>query len=718
MKKRKRISFIAALMLVIMTFTACGGGGEKAAAPELSMAPEVQAFADAIDMDYAYDLAYKLSYDEAYQDNELGWRTAGSDAEHKTADLLMEEMEGIGLVDVEKVGVPVDKFQFNDSSLTIEGTDIDLTPASYQCEGTDEDGITAEIVDALTGAEYDYAEIGDVSGKIVLVQVDQANVSWIDGYIRAAHENGAAAIVSWANSGYGEVSEDSINVQDICCESLLPTVAISANQAKEIQKAIKEGNNMATLKVDVDFAPGEGTSYNVVGKIKGKSSDQQIILGSHYDKYWYGFQDNSCAVSLTFGVAKALVESGYTPENDILVVAHGAEEWGATDTQFDWTIGAWGMMKKFPDWAEKTICFINTELPGYSMGLDELNIISVPEYQAMASKLIADSGLVQTYGDIKLSSEVTDVSNMEDGVSYRWHGIPYMLNGGVGGAFGAERYHTHFDDADTYDEDAMKTNIHWYGAFSIYMDKMPAMELDLTETCDDLVENLNDDIAKEAGVDVEAYKAEIAALREAAQAHNDKIAELNTAYEEAIAAEDGEAIADLRAQGAELNKTSLAAFKEIQKQFLKADDCDVYLGHVPVNTNIELLQGAIAQLDKKVLWGEDGDGALDIIFNLNAYHDWAYYFFGEKVGYDIVTQYDEEFVDKDNTFWGTDALYSVVYVADTSYDLYMADAAGEDPDYEGAKEVYQKALEEELADVAEYCKQEVEGLKAIAKILQ
>ena len=712
--KKRVISIVAVLALVVMTFSACG---QKGVDSDLSMADDVQAFADAIDMDYAYELAYELGYNMDLADNELGWRSSGSDAEHKTADYLMEEMKAIGLVDVEKVGTPVDKFQFNDSSLTIEGTDIDLMPASYQCSGTDADGITAEIVNAKTGAEYDYAEIGDVTGKIVLVQVDQANVSWIDGYIRCAAENGAVAVVSYANSGYGEVSEDSINVQDICCDDIIPTVAISYNQAKEIKKAIKEGHNMATLMVDVEFAKDEGTTYNVVGKIKGKSSDQQIILASHYDKYWYGFQDNCCAVSLTFAVAKAMIESGYQPENDIVVVAHGAEEWGASDTQFDWTIGAWGMIEANPDWATKTICMINTELPGYSMGLDELNIISVPEYQAMASKLVGESGLVVEYGDITLSSEITDVSNMEDGVSYRWHGVPYMLNGGVGGTFGTERYHTQFDDADTYDEDAMKTNIHWYGAFSIYMDKMPAMELDLTATCDDLEENLNDDIAKAAGVDVEAYKAELSKLREAAEGHNAEIAEVNAAYEEAVAAGDEEAIAELREEGKELNETSLEAFKEIQKQYLMADDCNVYLGHGPINTNIELLQGAIQQLDNEVLWGENEDGALDIIFNLNAYHDWAYYFFGEDVAYDIVTQYDENKVDMSNQYWGTDALYPVIYVGDTSYDLYMADALGETPDYEGAKAVYQKALKEAYADVVDYCKQEVAGMKVIADIL-
>ena len=711
MNKKRLVSIIAIAMLVAMTFAGCG---QKS---DLSMAPEVEAYAEALDMEYAYNLAYELSYNNEYADNELGWRSAGSDAEHKTADYLVEEMKAIGLVDVEKVGTPVDKFQFNDSSLTIEGTDIDLMPASYQCSGTDADGITAEIVNAKTGCEYDYEEIGDVTGKIVLVQVDQANVSWIDGYIRCADEYGAAAIVTYSNSGYGEVSNDSINVQDICCDDIIPTVAISYNQAKEIKKAIKAGNNMATLMVDTEFEKGTGTTYNVVGKIKGKSSDQQIILASHYDKYWYGFQDNSCAVALTFTVAKAMIDSGYVPENDILVVAHGAEEWGASDSQFDWTTGAWGMIEANPEWAEKTICMINTELPAYSTDSNEVNIIAVPEYQAMASWLIEESGLTENYGDITLISDVTDVSNMEDGVSYRHHGVPYMLNGGVGGTFGSERYHTHFDDADTWDEDVMKTNCHWYGAFSIYMDKMPAMELDMTATCDDLLENLNDDIAEAAGVDVEAYKAEVEKLREAADAHNAKIAELNTAYEEAMAAGDEDTIADLREQGKELNKTSLAAFKEIQDQFLKADDCDVYIGHSPVNTNIELLQGAIAALDDEVLWGENEDGALDIIFNLNAYHDWAYYFFGEEVAYDIITQYDEDKVDSSKLYWGTDCLYPVVYVGDTSYDLYMADATGETLDYEGAKAVYQKALDSSYADVVNYCAQEVTGMQAVADIL-
>ena len=146
--QRRLIKVIGAVVSLSMVFslTACGGSDNEIES-ELFMAEDVQSYIDSIDMEYAYDLAETLSYDEKYWDNQLGWRTAGSDAEHKTADFLEKEMKAIGLTDVEKVGTAVDKFQFNDSSLTVEGTDIDLMPAAYQCNGTDEDGITAKIVD-------------------------------------------------------------------------------------------------------------------------------------------------------------------------------------------------------------------------------------------------------------------------------------------------------------------------------------------------------------------------------------------------------------------------------------------------------------------------------------------------------------------------------------------------------------------------------------------
>ena len=725
MNRKRFLSFAAVLMLVIMTFSACGGEKEAAdhtaVTSELSMAEDVKAYLEKVDMEYAYNLTETLAYDETYWDNELGWRTAGSDAEHRAADFLAKEMKNIGLTDIEKVPVKVDKFQFNDSSLTIEGTEIDLVPASYECSGTDSDGITEEIIDVGTGFDADY-EDKDVEGKIVLAGVNQWDESWIDGYIKQAYEEGAAALVTYSTGGYGQLNDDTANVQDICCADLIPTVAISANEAKQIQDAIKAGNDEATLMVDAVLEEGTGTSYNVVGKIKGKSSDQQIMIAGHYDKYWYGFQDDSAAIALDFAVAKAMIDSGYQPENDIVVVAHGAEEWGASDSQFDWTTGAWEMIHTaHPEWAEKTIAMLNCELPAFQVEGNQVRLVTVPEFRTLATKLVKESGLFVKSGEVTISSKPVDATNMEDGVSYRWHGVPYMINGFEDETFITQRYHTKFDDKDTWDEDTIKTNVNWFGATAIYIDKMPALELDITAVCDDLEANLNDDIATEAGVDVEAYKAASADLRAAAEAHNAKIQDLNTRYEEAVAAESSDdEIAKLREEGKALNSTTLEAFKAIQDEYLKTDDVGVYIGHPNINSNVETLQGVVAGLEKKELYAEDEEsGALDIAWQLNAAHDYGYYLFDKDAVDSIVEMYDGDKVSRDKSYWGTDKMVPVYYVGDTLAEL-VEDAEDEDADidYDGALKVYQDTLKQALKDVKDYSAAEVKGMAKIADILE
>lgn len=712
--KRKGIACILALMVTVtMCLTACGG--DTAIKSDLSMADDVAKYVDAIDIEYAYELTEKLAYDEEYWDCELGWRTSGSDAEHRCADFLAEEMENIGLTDVEKVATTVDKFQFNDSSFTMEGTDIDLMPAAYQCSGTDEDGITAEIVDVGTGFEEDYDGL-DVEGKIVLAKVDQSNEAWIDAYIRQAHDKGAVALISYANSGYGELNEDTANVQDICCDDLIPTVAVSYNQAQDILKAIKAGNNKGTLMVDVDFEPGEGTTYNVVGYIKGKSSDQQIMLSGHYDKYWYGFQDDCAAIGMDFTIAKAMIESGYVPENDIVVVAHGAEEWGATGAQFDWTTGAWGVIdKEKPEWAKTTIAMLNCELPAFEPEDSTLRISCVPEFGTLSEKLITESGLIADCG-LEIDAEPVDASNMEDGVSYRWHGVPYFINGFLGDKFMCQRYHTTEDNKDTWSEETMLGNLYWYGAYAIYIDKTPALELDMTQTCDRLEKNLNETVAKEAGVDTEAYKAALAEMKTAAEAYNEKIAKINADYEEAMAAgEDTDAI---REEGKELNQQTLEVFATIQTAFLEANVADVAYGHPTINSNVEVLQSAIEALDNEELYTDDGTGALDVLYNLNGGLEYNYYIFGMTPASDILKMYDQAYISTDKTYWGTDTMPPVVYVGDTTTELLDASAAEKSVDYEAAAAVYQNALDETLKNVKQYSEKEMKDIEKVTNLMK
>ena len=69
------------------------------------------------------------------------------------ADYIATQMESIGL-EVEKVPVTVDKWQFNDASLTMEGTDISIIPAAY----TRQQQPLAETAAAETEAMQAFAE--------------------------------------------------------------------------------------------------------------------------------------------------------------------------------------------------------------------------------------------------------------------------------------------------------------------------------------------------------------------------------------------------------------------------------------------------------------------------------------------------------------------------------------------------------------------------------
>lgn len=93
--------------------------------------------------------AYKLSADPSAHDNAMGFRTAGSDAEHRAADFIAEEMEHIGLRDVEKIPVNVDKRQFGGASLTITGTGIALYEAERAKQLTFMGEVLAEEIEDM-----------------------------------------------------------------------------------------------------------------------------------------------------------------------------------------------------------------------------------------------------------------------------------------------------------------------------------------------------------------------------------------------------------------------------------------------------------------------------------------------------------------------------------------------------------------------------------------
>lgn len=48
------------------------------------------------------------------------------------------------------------------------------------------------------------------------------------------------------------------------------------------------------------------------------------------------------------GIAKGLIDSGYQPEKTLVFCAMAAEEWGVSNTRYDWSTGAYNQILPRP----------------------------------------------------------------------------------------------------------------------------------------------------------------------------------------------------------------------------------------------------------------------------------------------------------------------------------------------------------------------------------
>jgi hypothetical protein len=133
----------------------------------------------------------------------------------------------------------------------------------------------------------------------------------------------------------------------------LPRISISVKDANEILTGtgfdLDEFIRRSELEPPVNLPVIKGKSIylkttlkqetvrvrNVIGVIEGKTSDQIILLGAHYDHLgsangyiWNGADDNGSGTVGVMTIAKAIMESGIKPSKTIIIALWSAEEEG------------------------------------------------------------------------------------------------------------------------------------------------------------------------------------------------------------------------------------------------------------------------------------------------------------------------------------------------------------------------------------------------------
>ena len=713
---------------VALSLSACGSNDAVAA-------DDVKSFVENVDKDFAWEITETLAYDEEYWDSASGFRTAGSDAEHKAADYLMGVFEDIGLEEVGKEPAAVDKWQFNSSEFTMEN-EAAGEPVSYASTGTDENGITGEVVYLGHGYESDYEKYYDennltgddrnMNGKIVLIDINQDMEYWIDTHYQEAYYNGAAGLMSYSSqyvdkkgNQRGDKWDDACQMQDLCSRDLkLPCVSISREDGLAILDSIEQIKGVgevpvATLKVDNEILEDQGVSYNVMGKIKGTgNTGQQILVAGHYDKYFYGVNDDCAAIGLIASMAKAMIDSGYEPVNDIIFIAHGSEEWGQTGIAADWATGSWQMITKaHPEWQGTTLGILNYELPAKEVqdGTLSARVFSTEETFAVQQSFIEESGLVDLLG-AEAEIEQTALSQpMSDAICYQFNGVPcYQING-YAGSDGPDlsTYHTKYDDKDEYNSEAMDYAIKLSGALAMYIDQSPAITLDFGLRCDELeaVIEGNEKLYEEAGIDIEAYREALKGFREAGAAYTEKAKSINTQYEEAVSAEED--TSKILQEAVEFNRQGLEAYRYLQDNFLgMGGDGEVYIYHDIIQQNINLIDRLIKNLNAGKI-----DKFMESAWEINGGLEYNTYSFstetceeGLKVAY---CDYET-----DNRLYGKAVGRAETYTA--TYAVVNEIAS------EGfAEEIatYERERAKLMEEMAQYLNQEISGMEKMAEML-
>lgn len=640
-----------------------------------------------LDIPYSYELAKRM---ETYRCNPvLGYRSAGSEAEFLTGEMLKREMEAIGLSQVTKDEITVDGWEFRKAVLYVldeNGKKHEIQLGAYQTNCVTDGAEEYPLVYVGKGTELDYKDI-DVKNKLVLVDINQRDEWWINFPVYQAHLKGAKALIAVQQGGYGEIDEDALNAQDIAGPADAPAFSVSRRDAQWLKEQLDNQQSRelwVTLEADSRVRPGCKT-YNITGQIPGKHKDRMIVLSAHYDSYFDGFQDDNTAVAMMYGIAKAFIDAKIQPENTILICAMAAEEWGVIDSDFDWSTGAYEQVfTAHPEWVGKVIADLNFELPALAHGAGA-RIRSCYEYQPFLEQFLEELPVL-TRAYPEEASVVSPIETWSDDFSMAIAGIPSMVNDFTGGSFMETHYHSQFDNDEYYDPQVYQFHHELYALLILAIDRTAVVPLSFTGVIRRAQEGLELIKSCETSCLKEKYETLSTLLKRAEQQQEENyrwVLEKNREYKCCKDPQQREQLyQNLRQTETEL----LKKFKTEQDAFVRIDWYgNVFYPHEILLRNIHLLEGARQNLEEGEL-----SVALRKLYDVD---NNAYAFMFDKEVYKHFTDYVYH-QPKERLKWGYRRLMQHENLYDLVKQLMKKEEAGE-KDYRAEVAAIEKVIEKQ-----------------------
>lgn len=585
------------------------------------------------DTGYSYSLAKRM---EQYRTNPvLGYRTAGSRAEFETGEMLVREMESLGLSDVHKDRICVDSWEFEKAVMVFtdsRGREHRFQLGAYQTDFHTGGFREFSLVYLGKGTAADYGQV-DVTGKLVLIDINQRDEWWINFPVYQAWLKGAAALIAVQEQGYGEVNDEALNAQDIAGPDYAPAFSMSRADALVLKASMREDKQVQVRLDASSTVLKDQETYNIIGTIPG-TEEGMILLSAHYDSYFSGFQDDNAAVAMMLGIARAVLRSGYKPRKTLVFCAMAAEEWGVVNSKYDWSAGAYEQVfTARPDWAGKVIADLNFELPAHAHGRKDA-VRCVYEYADFLEEFITGlpAGFFADQPYPEGVEVLSPIQTWSDDFSMAVGGIPSMVNDFSAGEFMETHYHSQYDNENFYQEPVYRFHHEMYAGLVLAFDRTAAVPMNFARLFEGAAASIDGSVCRGADADLPGLHLVLKQGIQAGEALYSKIREINRAYGRLLDRGEEEKAFLLAAGCRSLNRELLRIFKKEQDYFVRLSwHDDVLFPQQAVQENVRAMDRAIACLENRNL-----PGALEAVYTID---NNRYAFLFEEEVYTYFTEY-------------------------------------------------------------------------------
>jgi hypothetical protein len=263
----------------------------------------------------------------------FGIRRPGWPATEQAKDYLVNQLESFGFQDINVEPTTFDFWKEKSWNLTV-GNDAEAwQPETFffpYSGPTGPDGVETEMVYVGEPIEENFSA-GDVTGKIVLVDLPATDISWdqmklftfmaydpndtAEGWSHPypigwpartaydlAEEHGAVGLVGILHD-YPEMGTFGYYAPYDGEFRPVPSLYILDKDGQRLIEQVQSEVTRARLVLDADVSMGGGTAWSVYGILPGQRDDI-VMLHTHYDSPWQSGVEDSSGVGMVLGLAR------------------------------------------------------------------------------------------------------------------------------------------------------------------------------------------------------------------------------------------------------------------------------------------------------------------------------------------------------------------------------------------------------------------------------